>query len=289
MGKILIVADLEQRCLATPRGLQLASRLGHEVEVVAFIHAPLKAITPDAGKQRAVRKQLLADREQQVRARIDQYLQVGQQVRLTVVWEKDIHRWLNRQCAGGDYDMVVKTGHRSESLVHTSTDWQLLRECPAPVLLVAKKKWHRVRPVLVALDLASGKPAKKALNHKLLGAAKALAEALQVELEIIAAIPVPAVLTELDLVDPATYARSARESMQPQITKLSNAHGVPESAFRCKRGAPERVVASRAAKVRAQVVVVGTVGRKGVKARLLGNTAEKVLLHLKTDVLAVKP
>ncbi len=48
------------------------------------------------------------------------------------------------------------------------------------------------------------------------------------------------------------------------------------------------MVASRAAKVRAQLVVIGTVGRKGVRARLLGNTAEKVLLHLKTDVLAIK-
>ena len=39
----------------------------------------------------------------------------------------------------------------------------------------------------------------------------------------------------------------------------------------------------------AQIVVMGTVGRKGVKARLIGNTAEKVLAHLKTDVLAIKP
>ena len=50
-----------------------------------------------------------------------------------------------------------------------------------------------------------------------------------------------------------------------------------------------RVINSRAAKVRAQIVVMGTVGRKGVKARLIGNTAEKVLDHLKTDVLAIKP
>jgi universal stress protein E len=34
---------------------------------------------------------------------------------------------------------------------------------------------------------------------------------------------------------------------------------------------------------------MGTVGRQGVKARILGNTAENVLRHLKTDVLALKP
>ena len=49
------------------------------------------------------------------------------------------------------------------------------------------------------------------------------------------------------------------------------------------------MVVSQAAKVGAQIVVMGTVGRTGVKARLMGNTAEKVLGHLKTDVLAIKP
>ena len=185
--------------------------------------------------------------------------------------------------------MVVKTGNRTESLVYTSTDWQLLRECPAPLLLVAKKKWHRVKPVLVTLDLSSTVPTKRILNHKVLGEAQALAQALEVDLEIIAAVEVPALLSELDLVDPLAYVREAKEAMKPQIKKLAMAYDIPESAFHHKRGPVEKVIASHAANVRAQIVVMGTVGRKGVKAHLLGNTAEKVLQRLKTDVLAIKP
>jgi universal stress protein E len=288
MGKILIVADLDKRCFATPRGLQLSAKLGHEVEVVAFTYAPLKALKASTAQRENLRKRLLAERESEVRARIDKYLGPGQSVALSVVWEKNIHQWVNKQCAKSQYVLVVKTGHRSETLVHTSTDWQLLRECPAPVLLVAKKKWHRVKPVLAAIDLASTKAAKRSLNHKVLKEAQALAEALEVELEIIAAIEVPTVLAELDLVDPATYARNVREAIGPRIAKLAAAHGIPEAAFRCKRGAAEKVISSRAAAVRAQIVVMGTAARKGVKALVLGNTAEKVLLHLRTDVLAIK-
>ena len=77
--------------------------------------------------------------------------------------------------------------------------------------------------------------------------------------------------------------------MRPAISKLAAEHDIPESAFRSKRGPVEKVITSRAAKVRAQIVVMGTVARTGVKARLLGNTAEKVLRHMKTDVLAIKP
>ena len=289
MGKILIIADLKDKCFATPRGLQLAAKLGQDIDVVAFTYAPLRRLKVSATEEADIRTRLLEEREHDVQARIDKYKQPGQNVTLKVVWEKNIDRWITRQCAGDKYTGVVKTGNRSESLVHTSTDWQLLRECPAPLLLVAEKKWHRAKPVLVTLDLSSEVATKRKLNDKTLGIAKGLAAALGVELEIITAIEIPTLLSDLDLVDPATYAREAKVAMKPQIRKLAAAHDIPEKAFHCKRGPVEKVITSQAAKVRAQVVVMGTVARKGVKARLLGNTAEKVLRHMKTDVLAIKP
>ena len=289
MGKILIIADITDKCYATPRGLRLAAKLGQDVDVVAFTYAPLKKLKVDVSEQAVIRERLISERKKEVQERIDRYQQAGQKVTLKVVWEKDLDHWVNKHCAGDKYTGVIKTGNRSESLVHTSTDWQLLRECPAPLLLVAEKKWHRAKPVLVTLDLSSNIATKKALNSKVLGIAKALAQALEVELEIITAIEIPRLLSDLDLVDPIAFVKDAKEEMKPQISKLAAAHDIPEKAFHCKRGPVERVITSRAAKVRAQIVVMGTVARKGVKARLLGNTAEKVLRHMKTDVLAVKP
>ncbi|MEE4143619.1 MAG: universal stress protein [Halieaceae bacterium] len=289
MAKLLIIADMGRQCAATPRGLELAARLGLAVDVVAFTHAPLGGLNIKAGEKANLRKRLLDEREQTVQALIDTYRRDGQKVSLRTVWEKDLQPWINKRCAGGAYVAVVKTGHRSESLVHTSLDWQLLRECPAPVLIVAEKKWHRTRPVLATLDLGSSAATKRSLNRRVLETAKALAEALGVELEIITAIEVPVLLADLDLVDPGTYAREAQAAMQPRIAELAKAFDVPQESFHCKRGPVERVIASQAAKVGAQIVVMGTVGRTGVKARLLGNTAEKVLGHLKTDVLAIKP
>lgn len=289
MAKILIIADLKDKCVATPRGLQLGAKLGQDIDVVAFTYAPLSRLKVSATEEADIRERLVDEREHDVQARIDKYKQPGQNVTLKVVWEKNIDRWITRQCAGDKYIGVIKTGNRSESLVHTSTDWQLLRECSAPMLLVAEKKWHRAKPVLVTLDLSSDVATKRKLNDKTLGIAKGLAAALGVELEIITAIEVPTLLSDLDLVDPTAYAREAKEAMKPQIRKLAAAHDIPEKAFHCKRGPVEKVIASQAAKVRAQVVVMGTVARKGVKARLLGNTAEKVLRLMKTDVLAIKP
>jgi len=289
MAKILVVADRGQTCCATPRGIELAGRLGLDVDVVAFVHVSLKSLRGGAGEQRRARERLLEARRSEVQATIDTLRRPGQKVALRVVWEKHIDRWLIRACDRGSYRWVVKTGHRSESIVHSSTDWQLLRECCAPVLLVSRKQWHPSRPVLAALDLVSRSRTKQALNDKVLAEARALASGLGVELRILTAVEVPALLAEFEMVDPVAFMRDVRKDMQRRLEKLATAHGLPQSAFLSKRGPVEKVIPGYAAREQVQLVVMGTVGRKGVQARLLGNTAEAVLRHLSADVLAIKP
>ncbi|GAB5450118.1 MAG: universal stress protein UspE [Halioglobus sp.] len=289
MQKILVIADAAETCCATPRGLELAALFGIDVDVVAFAYTPLRALELNAAKEAAVRKRLLAEREHSMQAQIDKYQRKGQKVRLKTVWEKNIDQWVIKRCSSDKYIGVIKSGSGTGSLVHTSIDWLLLRKCPIPVLLVAKKRWHRTKPVLVALDLGTTVKSKQTLNSKILGVSRTLSEALGVELKIISAIEIPTLLADLDLVDPIAYVKEEKAKMQPQIAKLAAAHDMPEEAFHCKHGPTEKVITSYAANVRAQIVVMGTVARRGVKARLLGNTAERVLQHMKTDVLAIKP
>jgi universal stress protein E len=290
MGKLMIVADLaEKKYFATQRGLDLADKCGFPVEVVAFTYTPLKTLGLSATEQAAVKQRLLDEKREVVQAYIEKFSKPGQKVTLKVVWEKDIVGWINKRCAKGGYEVVVKTGHRTENVLHTPSDWQLLRECPAAVMLVCDNKWQRTVPVMAALDLSTTIRSKQALNHRIIEAGKDLAQALGTELKLIAAVEVPTLLADLDLVDDHAYLQQAKEKMQPQIKSLSLAHDIPQRAFRIKRGPVEKVITSEAARVRAQVVVMGTRARTGVKARLLGNTAERVLSHLRTDVLAIKP
>ena len=288
MGKLLIVADLEDNCFATPRGLQLAAKLGFSAEVVAFVYEPLKRLKLSEARHDRVRRLLLSEREKSVQARIDKYRVEGQKVTLKVVWRKEIHSWITQRASKG-FDGVVKTGHRSESAIYMSTDWHLLRECPTPVMLVAEKKWHRTRSILAAVDLGTRNKQKQALNDKIITYASGLARAFDAPLKIVCAIEIPTLLADMDLVDPGAYVKQQKEAMAPHLQALADKHGLPQSAFHCKRGPVAKVIGSEAAKVRAQLLVMGTVGRRGVKARLLGNTAESVLRHLRTDILTLKP
>ncbi len=289
MGKVLIIADQKGEGCALPRGLQLAAELGHRAEVVAFEYATLNQLKVNKSGKAEIKRDLLARRKKSLQGFIDKRATAGQKVSLRVLWEKDVAQWVCERCSADEYTCVVKTGTRSETITHTSTDWALLRDCNAPVLIVAENKWRRTHPVLAALDLASTSKAKKRLNQKILQVAQALASALDEQLEIVCAVEVPTLLKELDLVDARDYVSEARAAMAPQVEALAEQFGISETRFKIKRGPVEKVIASEAAGKRAQLVVMGTVGRKGLKARLIGNTAERVLQHLKTDVLAIRP
>lgn len=288
MGKLLIVADrVGKGDIAIQRGLKLASKLGCGVDVVAFCYTSMKPLRLNGAQRQVIKKNLIAQRTDEVQALINKFSAGGQKVSLVVVWAKDIVPWIIKRCAR-PYDAVVKTGHRSETFVYTSTDWQLLRECSRPVLIVADKKWQRTKPILASVDLASKMPEKISLNHSVIAAAKTYADALNAPLLIITAIEVPAVLSDLGLIDPGPYVKEIKGELKPVVKELAEAHDLPESVFRIKKGPVAKVITSEAAKERAQLLVMGTVGRRGVQARLLGNTAESVLRHIRTDVLALK-
>jgi universal stress protein E len=288
MGKLLIVADKESTGgIAVQRGLHLASKLNCGVDVVAFCYTSMKPLRLSSSQRQEIKKNLIARRADEVQAQIDKLSAAGQKVSLQVVWEKDIVPWIVKRCAR-PYDALVKTGHRSETFAYTSTDWQLLRECPRPVLIVADKKWQRTKPILASVDLASKVPEKIALNNLVIAVAKRYAAALDAPLVIITAIELPAILTELGVIDPVPYVKEIKAKLKSVVKKLAEAHEVPVSAFRIKKGPVAKVITSVSAQERAQLLVMGTVGRSGVHARLLGNTAESVLQHIRTDVLAVK-
>jgi universal stress protein E len=291
MSRLLIVADLEGNSqVAMERGLALASRMGVEVDVVGFCHENLEAagIEGRARLQQARRK-LLANRKREVAADVKRLKPPRVKVNTLVVWEKYIHKWINARCARSHYRAVVKTGHCSASYRYTSTDWHLLRSCPAPVMIVSDRKWRKTRPVVATVDMASRSRVERALNDLIISTASDYAELLECELYILHAVHISRVLKELDLVDEYSRGQEIKAALQPEVNRLCKRHQLEPAQFKMKLGPVDKVITSESARLKAQLVVMGTVGRRGVKAALIGNTAEQVLERLRTDVLALKP
>lgn len=285
---VLIIADREgDRPVAVPRGLALAKTMGWDADVVGFCYEPLAGLDPAEGH--TAKQQLMAQRRETLNTEIEEHAPAGVNVSSTVVWEKSVRTWVDLHLLRANCEAVVKTAHRTETLLYTPTDWHLLRECEAPVLIVADRIWHPMRSVVAAVDLASHSRVKQDLNDDVIRTAKRYAEALGCPLHLLYVIRVSKVLNDLEVIDVRARAKKIRRQIQPVIADLANRHQIPADSVRIESGETEKVIPSAAARLQAQLVVMGTVGRHGVNARLIGNTAERVLMRLRTDVLAIKP
>lgn len=290
MDKLLIIMDPQHKDqTALTRGVELARATGASVEVVAFVHDYLDALPRDPEVQNRAKKALMDLRQKW----LEQMLALADcndlKISARTVWEKQIHLWVIAQCQKEKIGAVVKTGNRSETFLYTPTDWHLLRECPAPVMLVAGQKWNKARPILAAVDLSSDKPVKKALNNRIIDQAWHLAKALGTELHLVHALHTSVILADLDIIDPVAHARKREAALKPHIEHLCNTWHLAPEQVHIASGPAQKVIPSVANKIKADMIVIGTTGKTGLAAKVIGNTAEKVLTHLRTDLLAIKP
>lgn len=290
MDKLLIIMDpTSKHQKALGRGIELARKTGASVEVVAFVHEYLDALPSDQTVQQRAKEALIEIREKWLQQMLALADCEDLDVVARTVWEKSIHRWINQHCRDNRISAVVKTGNRSETFLYTPTDWHLIRECSAPVMLVAEQKWNKAHPILAAVDLSTDKPVKKALNSRIIDQAFQLANATGAELHLVHALHTSVLLADLDIIDTDAHTRKRLESLKPKIDHLCNTWHLKPEQVHVETGPAQKIIPSIASRIKADMVVIGTTGKTGVAARVIGNTAEKVLTHLRTDLLAIKP
>ena len=68
---------------------------------------------------------------------------------------------------------------------------------------------------------------------------------------------------------------------------LAEKTGVDPANAYTVEGLPEKVIPEVAEQVQADIVIVGTAAREGLKAAVIGNTAEKLLDAISTNILTV--
>ncbi|MEE4360180.1 MAG: universal stress protein [Pseudomonadales bacterium] len=276
--------------VAFRRALRLQKQEPMHLHLVAFCYHPMYDQTEvfETHQRNEIKKEVLREREEWLR---NQVLDAGaafENVTIEVVWTKDLADWVTAR-AEKDIDLVVKTVHRSRTLTHTPADWTLLRACPAPVLLCTKKRWPKQAQILVALDMKREDAAHKRLNQKALDAASYFARLHGATIHCVYAVEVSSVLADLDIIQPKKIQKEAKARAEAAIKTLLAPYDIPMSRVHIPVGKVGQAVNNIAAKVKADMLVMGTTGRTGVKGLVLGNAAEKVLTRAGCDILALKP
>lgn len=285
MKNILVIADpINENQLALNKAISLASRTVAKIHIVLFCYESLAFINTDAEK--AEIKRMLLDRRKQT---WESYL-LKQDFNVTVtyeiVWEQYIEPWVREYCNSDLCDLIIKSGHRSETPFHTPTDWQLFRKSKVPVYCVGSSPKKSEKRVLVALDMATKHEEKKALNLRLLEAAFRLSLQTNSALYCCSAIKSPGFLKDIGLID---MSKQLEIIEKENVHKLFDDYDIDDDNLFVQQGDPWKVITDYAKEIKADCIVIGSMGRKGISGKLIGNTAEKVIHYTESDFLVISP
>ena len=295
---ILVVIDPQQDDQpALRRAVYLNQRLGGKITcflpIYDFSYEVTTLLSPD--ERSTMRQGVISQRTEWIRQQAHAYTEAGIPIEIKVVWHNRPFEAIIQEVLTNNHDLVLKMTHqhdRLQAVVFTPTDWHLLRKCPCPVWMVKDQVWPEGAKALVAVNLASEEPHHDPLNTKLVQETLDLAERVNhTEVHLVGAYPITPINIAIELpdFDPGVYNNAIRGQHLIAMKALRQSFSIREEFTHVEKGLPEEVIPELADHLSAGVVVLGTIGRTGLSAAFLGNTAEQVIDHLRCDLLAIKP
>lgn len=297
-NKILavIAAETDEQ-KALDRALLIATKTGASVTAFLTIYDfSYEMTTMLSVDERETMRQAVVDDRTDWLAEIVQPLATKYPVSLDikVVWHNRPFESIIYEVIDNNYDLVVKGTREHDTLksvIFTPTDWHLLRKSPVPTLLVKEHDWPENGNLLAALDVGTQDEEHQNLNNKMTKITIELANLLNGYPNIVNSYPGTPVNIAIEIpeFDPTSYTESVKKHHQEGMIEHTKKFNIdPERVF-VNEGLPEDVIPNVAQQIDAELVVIGTVGRTGITAALIGNTAEHVIDSLDCDVLAIKP
>ena len=196
---------------------------------------------------------------------------------------------LTRVVQSEGYDLVL-AGTRGlgkwEQFFVGSTAKRLIRKCPSSVWIVKAEHVGLPKVVLAATDFSD--VSLKAVTQGLWVAQQANAEFHL--LHVIDSMDVPEDVVE-KIPQGSTLRQEINEAAKTRLDTFLESLQADRSRIQSHLswGTPWKEVGRMARHHAADLIVIGTVGRSGIKGLLLGNTAEKLLDTCDCSILTVKP
>lgn len=296
-NKVLVVLDpSSEQQKALNRALQLA-RLQpcHITAFLAVYDFSYEMTTMLSGEEReSMRQAVLNDRKQWINEFLLAPKAAGIDIDIKVVWHNRPFEAVVLAVLDEHYDLVIKGTHDHDvlkSMIFTPTDWHILRKCPCPVLMVKDHDWPKHGNIIAAVHAGSEQPHHSQLNQRILDSAGKIAAMLKAQIHLVNAYPGTPVNIAIEIPEfnPQQYNDTMKQHHVDAISLLASQHALSIEQCHVQEGLPEDVIPGMAAQLDAEMVLIGTIGRTGLSAAIIGNTAEHVIDRLNCDVLAIKP
>src|ERR1043165_7593915 len=297
---LVAIKDPAARSLpALNKAAQIAKGLAAQLTLFHDIATPLyaEAMQGRGLDLKSWQREVQTARREQLEKLAARVRKHGVDVDVAADWDYPPYEAIIRKAQRISADLLVVenhhgTGKHPARWLLAYTDWELLRLCPIPVLLVKNRRlYHRPR-VLAAIDPSHVHAKPTNLDRQILRAGAQLVHALHGELHalhaMLPAIPVVPALPDGPLVD-VTERELVEEDARRRLARAVDGFDVKLSHCHLVEGRPSEVIPRTARRERCSIVAMGVVSRSGLKRFFIGNTAEFVMDAVTADILVVKP
>ncbi|MCR5084810.1 MAG: universal stress protein UspE [Succinivibrionaceae bacterium] len=214
----------------------------------------------------------------------------GVEIEPKVVWGSDIGQCVIEEIRSGGHDLLLKgVNHHGifDAILFTPIDWYLLRHAEIPVIIAKEHEWSRSGAIAVALDFTSPLSAKT--NLALIREAQLLSTITGNEIHLINSAPVmlPTVMLEVPHYAPEVYAENIVAEHRRRLLAFADEHLIPHRQCHIEEGMPDDVIPRICHDIAANVVLIGSAGRSGASAALIGNTCEEVVDYINADLVVL--
>ncbi|WP_185964575.1 universal stress protein UspE [Aliikangiella marina] len=293
---LVIVGGKRNEHIALNRAIQLAQFYDIKLHLLSCVYDPGTDLSPLISQEhRKTLKQEMMDNRLAYLEQLKKPVEAkGIQVTTQVIWHRKIQKAVMRACSEVNPDLVIKRISDKAPSLNPFTmpvDWQLLRKCPAPLLLVKDLDWKIPSPVLAAVDAAAETAQETSFNHQIISYAKLLSRLTDDPTHVVTTHITPSLdnATTIPGFDLESLKNEVNDFNQQKLDALVADHNVSNDCLHIIEGLAEDRIPQLAQQIGAQIVVMGTVCRAGLTGAFMGNTAERVLTQLQCEVLALKP
>jgi universal stress protein E len=208
----------------------------------------------------------------------------GLTVTTAAAWAYPRYEGVIEQADSHDVDLVIYHVERWDSLERlmlSFDDWQMIRLCSSPLLLVKNTAWKKQPVSMAAVDPKHARHKPSGLDHKILETCEHLGEVMDGDVHAIHSYrPVP-----LSGVFPFDVKKVHKEAFDELMSEFN----VPAENQMLVEEMPPFALREAEQKIDADIVAMGAISRSLLSDVFIGSTTQEVIDFLSCDILVLKP
>jgi universal stress protein E len=287
MEKILaVINDWKDAEAVISRSEHLAEKLNTDVELLRPVHSPAAELSKYTGLMdlSELRNAIMAEERDRMEA-----VCRNKPWHTNVEWSERVHKTIVEQAESLGAGMIITmASHHSllSTLAHTPDDWHLFRDSPCPVLTLTRNRVGLTK-VVAAIDALDHSEAHLQLSARIIDQAAGMAMAEGVPLSVLGVVPDPALLYAGLVNAPmgGNFQAQAIALAEKSLEELLKHLGVKADEVVVKAGQVEDIVSKEGQQ--GALLVIGSAANKGVRGFFIGNTAERILHRMQSDMYVV--